>query len=305
VADTEGVLPSLFPKAGSSTGRQAVKKPTVRVTTSELVTSNTTTAPEVTAKSTDTGIPCEPANTAQEPTDKVPLPDPTVIESPSLQEGEGWLLPARAIQTWPERKPKQKKLREAGRSSISPSQLHSIGRPTPEAVEICTAQPDRTAVDDILEELQAGDPELFFLALSLSPAYLHEPPIYAATIGTWWPQKKSDTPEGENARKYLRRIGSVLADPLGRPEITKAEREQNKQTSNLQAQHDRRALQYCNRAWQKYIDAKERLKTEGITDTSLFLTVVSHVVKEEFSRGKAAKEEGKRLFLQRVKQDLA
>jgi len=77
----------------------------------------------------------------------------------------------------------------------------------------------------VLVALERGDCEPFFQALRYDPTILTISPIYWLTIDKWWKQKLYANEAGEQARQLLKRIGSVLADPLGRPELPPKERE--------------------------------------------------------------------------------
>jgi len=76
-----------------------------------------------------------------------------------------------------------------------------------------------------LERLRAGDPEPFFHVLAVWPDFLREEEVWKLTIARWWPQKVLRTPEGHQARAYLKRIGRVLADTHGTTEMPPEERE--------------------------------------------------------------------------------
>lgn len=77
----------------------------------------------------------------------------------------------------------------------------------------------------IIDALKRNDVEPFFQGLRYDPTLLTVSPIYRMTIGTWWHQKHLNHAVGQRARKLLRKIGSVLADIAGRPEMSPEERE--------------------------------------------------------------------------------
>ncbi|HJY81168.1 MAG TPA: hypothetical protein VKK81_08800 [Candidatus Binatia bacterium] len=106
----------------------------------------------------------------------------------------------------------------------------------------------------------------------------------------------------EHARDTLYRIGRALANVPGsgrKKELSPEEAGLRKKTSNLQSTRDRRALRYCDKAWNIYTR-----KTKGISDKHTLREVARSIAREKLARGGAAKKEGIRLFLERVNRTL-
>jgi hypothetical protein len=94
----------------------------------------------------------------------------------------------------------------------------------------------------VVERLRQGDPGFFFEALTFAPSLLLEPEIYNLTIGLWWKQKFFRGSEGEQARSYLHKVGSILANSLGTTELPEEERKKkNRQRQENFRTNDRAA----------------------------------------------------------------
>ncbi len=91
----------------------------------------------------------------------------------------------------------------------------------------------------ILGALLVGNPAPFFDALRRWPEILLEKEVWDRTVGTWHKQKVFKTPEGTQARKNLKRVGSMLADTVGAPQWpTDEERMVREQESNRKSKRE-------------------------------------------------------------------
>src|SRR5262249_50455167 len=153
--------------------------------------------------------------------------------------------------------------------------------------------------EEIIEEVVTGDVDLFLYFLKFyGPRLLAEPRILSL-VQEWWLAKGKD----KKARGNIQKICAALSEYTGRPEELTAEaRKQRRTASSLQAQRDRRASRYGEQAWQQYLAKRRQL---GSKDKDLLRQAAGYIAQEEFSHKTVAKREAKRLFWQRVEQDLS
>jgi hypothetical protein len=154
--------------------------------------------------------------------------------------------------------------------------------------------------EEIIEEVVNGDVELLLFFLKFyGPRLLAEPRVLPL-VQEWWLTKGKN----EKARENLQKVCDVLSERVGRPEtLTEEERTQRRAKSRLEDQQSRRAIQYYEKARQRYMKKQEDLKSKGILDKDILEQVREQIMAEEFSRGGEAKKEAKRLFLQKIKNE--
>lgn len=86
--------------------------------------------------------------------------------------------------------------------------------------------------------------------------------------------------------------------------LTEDENHEVRKASSLMTVQKSRALDYCNRAWSRYIKKKQELQKKGSIDLEELRIEIIRIDAEEFSKKTPAKKEGRRHFLKQVKEDL-
>jgi hypothetical protein len=166
------------------------------------------------------------------------------------------------------------------------------------------ALPDwRALILETLRALANGDPEPLRRRIAALPLVLADP-LVQMILHQLWGRQKLKSPAGEHAKKTLAALFNGIGRSPGAPELPKLERKQKKKARDLTAQQDKRASTYCDRAWQRYLAEKEKLRgKKAATEVSLRKASES-IEKKAFSRKTPAIQEAKRLYQQKVEQDL-
>lgn len=153
------------------------------------------------------------------------------------------------------------------------------------------AKPDLPTT--IIGSLEAGYTDRFFTALRRWPEVLLEPEVWFLTIGLWYKQKIAYTPEGQQARKYLKAIGSALADPRGRPEIPKDQRIQRKQQSTRESKrrHDAKVKEAVAQLEKKVLAERANGRpatalTRALASSQTTMKVAARKVQEKLDKGR-------------------
>ncbi|MGH7963613.1 MAG: hypothetical protein ACRERD_17610 [Candidatus Binatia bacterium] len=150
-------------------------------------------------------------------------------------------------------------------------------------------------VDDmrIIRALREGDVEPFFQGLRYDPTILISSPIFRMTIGTWWLQKHLASDEGQRARLLLTKIGKVLADPAGRPELPYEERAAKKKESNAISKRcfDDRVRAAVNRLEPEILAEHAQKKPsvalpKALASRAAVVRAAARLVQEKINKGK-------------------
>lgn len=168
---------------------------------------------------------------------------------------------------------------------------------------------DKLAFDKLIRELgpiaakmlKKDEKQFLHLLVYCGPKLLAEPSIVERLHWRWIQARWQEQPEGKAAKQFFQSLGQALsAGTQGRHrKLSDTERNERRRSDNRTTQNDRRALQYCNDAWDKY--TKE---TKWVSDINTLRETARDIARRACAHGGTAKREGVRLFVGKVNQDL-